>query len=108
MLAGRPGLLRTTGLSPLPCEHGDLECRAVCWCCMSATRTQVYFTAQQRHALDQLAAREHKTLAALVREAVVAYLAQPPADPETVLAQTFGALPELELPPRSEWDRGYG
>ena len=75
---------------------------------MSATRTQVYFTAQQRHALDELAEREHTTLAAVVREAVDAYLAHASSDPDAVLAQSFGTIPELEVPARSEWDRGYG
>jgi Ribbon-helix-helix protein, copG family len=75
---------------------------------MSATRTQVYFTEQQRQALDELAAREGKTLAEVVREAVDAYVAQAPGDLEAVLDQTFGSIPGLQVPPRSEWDRGYG
>jgi predicted DNA-binding protein len=37
---------------------------------MSATRTQVCFTEEQRRRLDARARREGKTLAALVREAV--------------------------------------
>jgi Ribbon-helix-helix protein, copG family len=76
--------------------------------CMPATRTQVYFTEQQRKALDELAARERKTLAELVREAVDVYLARGPGDPEPVLDQTFGSIPDLQVPARSEWDRGYG
>lgn len=75
---------------------------------MSATRTQVYFTEQQRQALDELAARERKTLAEVVREAVDAYVAQAAGDPEAVLDQTFGLIPGLQVPTRSEWDRGYG
>ena len=75
---------------------------------MSATRTQVYFTAEQRRALDELAAREGKTLAEVVRAAVDAYVAQAPEDAEVVLEQSFGAIPDLEVPARSEWDRGYG
>lgn len=77
-------------------------------CCMSAIRTQVYFTEAQRQALDELAARERKTLAEVVREAVDAYLAQSAVDPEAALEQTFGSIPGLEVPPRGEWDRGYG
>ena len=72
---------------------------------MSATRTQVYFTEQQRRALDELAEREGKTLAEIVREAVDAYLAHAP---EVLLDQTFGSIPDLEVPPRNEWDRGFG
>lgn len=75
---------------------------------MPATRTQVYFTAQQRQALDELAQRDGKTLAEVVREAVDAYLAQAPGDPEVVFDQTFGAIPGLRTPARGEWDRGYG
>ena len=77
-------------------------------CCMSATRTQVYFTEDQRRRLDALAEREGKTLAQVVREAVDAYVAEAPADLEAVLDETFGSMRELEVPARSEWDRGYG
>jgi hypothetical protein len=75
---------------------------------MSATRTQVYFTEEQRRRLDALAKREGKTLAEVVREAVDAYVAQAPPDLEVVLDETFGSIPDLEVPARSEWDRGYG
>jgi len=75
---------------------------------MSATRTQVYFTEEQRRRLDALAKREGKTLAEVVREAVNAYVAQAPPDLEVVLDETFGSMPDLEVPARSEWDRGYG
>jgi len=75
---------------------------------MSATRTQVYFTQEQRRRLDALAKHEGKTLAAVVREAVDAYVAQVSPDLEVVLDETFGSMPELEAPARSEWDRGYG
>ena len=77
-------------------------------CCMSATRTQVYFTEDQRRRLDALAEREGKTLAQVVREAVDAYVSEAPPDLEAVLDETFGSMPDLELPARSEWDRGYG
>lgn len=77
-------------------------------CCMSATRTQVYFTADQRRRLDALAEREGKTLAQVVREAVDAYVTEAPPDLEAVLDGTFGSMPDLELPARSEWDRGCG
>ena len=84
-------------------------CAACCMlCCMSATRTQVYFTEEQRRRLDAVARREGKTLAAVVREAVDAYVAPPPPDLAVVLDETFGSMPDLEVPARSEWDRGYG
>jgi len=75
---------------------------------MSATRTQVYFTEEQRRQLDARAEREGKTLAEVVREAVDAYLAQAPPELAVVLDETFGSMPDLEVPPRTEWDRGHG
>jgi plasmid stability protein len=75
---------------------------------MSATRTQVYFTAEQRRRLDARAAREGRTLAAVVREAVDAYLSGEELDLESTLAQSFGSMPGLEIPDRGEWDRGLG
>jgi hypothetical protein len=44
----------------------------------------------------------------VVREAVDAYMAEVPSDVGVVLDETFGSMPDLEVPPRSEWDRGYG
>ncbi len=75
---------------------------------MSSTRTQVYFTEEQRRQLDALARREGKTLARVVREAVDAYVAQASPHLDVVLEETFGSIPELEVPAREEWDRGYG
>lgn len=75
---------------------------------MAATRTQVYFTEDQRRALDAVARREGKTLAEVVREAVDAYVAEAPPDVEVVLDEAFGSMPDLEVPARGEWDRGYG
>ena len=75
---------------------------------MSAMRTQVYFTQDQRRRLDARAAREGKTLAEVVREAVDAYVSDEPADVAALLDETFGSMPELEVPSRTEWDRGYG
>ncbi len=77
-------------------------------CCMSATRTQVYFTAEQRRGLDVRAKREGKTLAGVVREAVDDYLSHEPPALSVVLDETFGAMPDFEVPTREEWDRGYG
>jgi hypothetical protein len=72
---------------------------------MAATRTQIYLTAEQRRRLDARGKRERRPLADMIREAVDAYLAQEP-DPETALASTYGTLPDLEVPPRTEWTRG--
>ena len=76
---------------------------------MASTRTQIYLTREQRAKLDALAKREEKTLAELIREAVDRYLEeQRRVDPRAALDATFGACPDLEVPDRSEWDRGYG
>jgi len=73
---------------------------------MSATRTQVYFTVEQRRRLDALAERQNKTLAQVVREAVDAYAPDLPPHLRAVLDETFGSMPDLETPSRAEWDRG--
>jgi len=75
---------------------------------MSCLRTQVYLTRDQRRKLDARARREDKTLAAVIRDAVEAYTAEEPSDISQALTATFGSLPDLEVPARSEWDRGVG
>lgn len=75
---------------------------------MSSQRTQVYLTRDQRRKLDARARREDKTLASVIRDAVDAYTAEEPQEVEQAIASTFGALPNLEVPRRSEWDRGLG
>lgn len=40
----------------------------------------------------------------MVREAVDAYLASEP-DRQAALDATFGAIPDLEVPSRGEWER---
>lgn len=75
---------------------------------MSSLRTQIYLTSEQRRKLDRRGARDGKTLAHLIREAVDRYLEEEPPDADEVLAATFGSMPDLEIPSRSEWDRGYG
>ncbi len=73
---------------------------------MPATRTQIYLTAEQRLRLDKRRRREKKTLAAVVREAIDAYLAEGSNKGyQAVLDATFGIDPDFEVPPRSEWDR---
>jgi len=73
---------------------------------MAATRTQIYLTTAQRARLDALGRQQGRPLAALVREAVDEYLEHVRPDPATALDATFGALPELDVPSRDEWDRG--
>jgi predicted DNA-binding protein len=73
---------------------------------MASTRTQIYLTQEQRRRLDELMAQRGASLAQLVREALDAYLAAQRPDPDAALAETYGALPNLEVPSRDEWDRG--
>ena len=75
---------------------------------MAATRTQVYLTKEQRARLDDLRRREGKSLAEVIREAVEEYLDRPHETIEQALEATAGSVPDLEVPPRSEWGRGYG
>lgn len=71
--------------------------------CMSATRTQVYLTEEQRRGVDALAEAEGVTLAEIVRRALDAYLADMYVDPREAIAATFGADPHAQPPDRDEW-----
>jgi hypothetical protein len=75
---------------------------------MSSIRTQIYLTREQRKKLDARSGREGKTLATLIREAVDGYLEEEPASADVALDSTFGRLPNLAVPPRSEWERRDG
>jgi predicted DNA-binding protein len=73
---------------------------------MASTRTQIYLTDDQRRRLDARGKRAGAPMARLIREAVEAYLVDDKVDIEAALDETFGTLPELELPSRDEWERG--
>ena len=73
---------------------------------MASTRTQIYLTEDQRRRLDAKGRRTGAPLARMIREAVDVYLADDRPDADAALDETFGTLPELELPTRDEWDRG--
>lgn len=73
-----------------------------------STRTQVYLTRAQRQRLDELRRREGAPLAQLVRAAIDDYLERRAPNADEALSDTFGALPELEVPSRSEWARARG
>lgn len=73
---------------------------------MSATRTQIYLTEEQRKRIDEVRRVEGITLAEVIRKAVDLYLDRESADPEAALAATFGADPQAAYPDRDEWDRG--
>ncbi len=72
---------------------------------MSATRTQVYLTTEQRRLIDEIARAEGVSLAEVVRRALDVYLGTA-RDPGPALAATFGADPEAAAPSRDEWVRG--
>lgn len=71
---------------------------------MSATRTQVYLTEQQRRLIDEIAHAEGVSLAEVIRRALDVYL-HAARDPAPALKATFGADPEAHAPDRDEWDR---
>ena len=75
---------------------------------MPATRTQIYLTHEQRVVLDQRRRRTGMPLARMIREAVDAYLADDAPDIDRALDESFGAIPDLEVPDRSEWNRSFG
>jgi predicted DNA-binding protein len=72
---------------------------------MASTRTQIYLTDDQRRGLDARGRRTGASMARMIREAVDAYLADDRPDAQAALDETFGALPDLQLPSRHEWDR---
>ncbi len=72
---------------------------------MSATRTQIYLTAEQRQRVDRVARARGVTMAEVIRTALDQYLADD-ADPAVALAATFGADPAVSDPSRDEWERG--
>ena len=72
---------------------------------MSATRTQVYLTEEQRRKVDQLADSEGVAMAVIIRRALDDYLTDD-ADATTALTATFGAAPAATAPSRDEWQRG--
>ena len=73
---------------------------------MASTRTQIYLTDDQRRRLDARGQKSGAPMARLIREAVDAYLTDDAVDLEAALSETFGTLPQLELPNRDEWERG--
>lgn len=71
---------------------------------MAATRTQIYLSAEQRRRLDDHGRRTGEPLAQMIREAVDAYLGADETAVAEAFDETFGTLPELELPDRDEWE----
>lgn len=72
---------------------------------MSATRTQVYLTEEQRRRIDQVTAAEGIPMAAVIRRALDAYLGDD-VGADAALRATFGAMPDASAPSRDDWHRG--
>ena len=68
-------------------------------------RTQINLTARQRRRLDEIAADRKVAMAAVIRDAVDAYI-DSPGHADAVRGKSFGSLPDLMIPTRHEWDRG--
>ncbi len=74
---------------------------------MPSLRIEVHLTPEQRRRLDERAKRDRRSRAAIVRDALDAYLLpNAPVEREAALTGTFGALPTLHVPSRNEWGRG--
>jgi Arc/MetJ-type ribon-helix-helix transcriptional regulator len=73
---------------------------------MSAIRTRVYLTEEQRRRIDALVEAKGVSMAEIVRKALDRYLDEEMADATTVLAATFGADPTASPSNRDEWHRG--
>lgn len=70
---------------------------------MPALRTQIYLTAEQREQLDEVAGREGKSLAQVIREAIDAYLDHRSDDDiEHAMEKTFGSVPDFSIPSRQQ------
>lgn len=72
---------------------------------MSATRTQIYLTEEQRTRIDRVREAEGIPMAEIVRRALDQYLGGE-VDPAEALRSTFGAAPDATSPSRDEWQRG--
>jgi Arc/MetJ-type ribon-helix-helix transcriptional regulator len=80
---------------------------------MAATRTQVYLTAEQRRQIEELRSHDGRSLAEVIRTALDEYLAthgqeakeRRLAEMQRARDETFGSIPDLEVPPRDDWDR---
>jgi hypothetical protein len=72
---------------------------------MTAVRTQIYLTSEQRDQIDRVAASEGVTMAEVVRRALDTYLERD-VDAKASLAATFGADTNATTPSRNDWRRG--
>jgi hypothetical protein len=76
---------------------------------MAAQRTQIYLTKEQRSLIDAECERTGASLAEVIRAAIDEHLGRRSNEEyQKVLDQTFGSIPGMPYPDRSEWNRGYG
>lgn len=76
----------------------------------------MYLTAEQRRRIEELRARDGRTLAEVIRSALDEYLEthgreaaeRELAEKQRVLDETFGIAPDFPYPDRDDWERGYG
>jgi predicted DNA-binding protein len=73
-------------------------------------RTQIYLDEDQDARLEAAARVSGSTKSSLIRSAIDAFFSRPRdvTSLEASLKATSGALPDLEVPSRDEWDRGHG
>ena len=73
-------------------------------------RTQIYLDDDQDRRLQARARAEGTTKSAVIRDAIEAFLSRASRRTElaAALKRTAGSLPDIEVPSRDEWDRGYG
>ncbi len=73
-------------------------------------RTQIYLDEDQDARLERRARVTGATKSSLIRSAIDAFLARRPeaSSLEASLRATNGALPNLDVPSRDEWERGHG
>lgn len=73
-------------------------------------RTQIYLDEEQDRKLERRARASGVTKSELIRRAIDRFLSRDGGRSElaAALEETAGSLPDLEVPSRDEWDRGYG
>ena len=73
---------------------------------MATIRTQISLTEDQRRRLEVRMQRDATSVAAVIREAIEAYLADDRPDARAALDATFGMLPNLVTRSRDDRERG--
>jgi hypothetical protein len=73
-------------------------------------RTQIYIDDDQDRLLERRAKAAGTTKSALIRRAIDVFLMRKRenSELERILDETAGSMPDLQVPSRDEWDRGYG